>query len=557
MKESIYQVFPRVQLSNRQWPDRAITKAPRWCSIDLRDGNQALPKLMSIENKLMLFSFLVSLGFKEIEVGMPGRNRDDFLFVRRLIEENRIPEDVTIQVMTQLKEPMIDETLKALAGCNQAIVHLFQSTSSLRRKEIFEMGIDSLIEHINSKLSYAKQAVAKNFSREQIQFSFSPEGFNTTEPDTLINICLSVINTMEPTAEQPLILNLMTGVETDSPNFLADQIENLIQALSDKSHICFSIQTHNDRGSAVAGSELALLAGVSRVEGCLLGHGERAGACCLLTLALNLYTQGISPELELSNVNHIVSVYEHCTGMECSPRHPYAGDLVFAAFSAPHQFAIHEAYQQYCQEDKKQWHVPYLPMDPADIGRGNDDIIRLNALSGRTGISYVMSKSHGYQLPRDMQTEFSELIRTKAENLGTELTSEQVWEYFAEHYFKGPKTIELRSISFEKLDGGDRLICDAHILYHGELKILKGEGTGALDTIINALKNNFDLGFDVIDYHQHALGKGSTATAVSYLQIIDMEGTHFWGVGINVDTTLATLDALFCALNRKMENNNG
>lgn len=556
MKPSIYQVFPRVELPDRLWPNNQIKEAPAWCSIDLSAGNQALPKPMSLENKVLLFSMLVSIGFKQIEVGIPGRSEEDFLFVRTLIQEKLIPEDVTIQVLSQLKESMIDKTLSAIDGCNKVIINLFQSTSALRREAIFDMCSQNLLEHTVAKVSYAKTKAKQQLVNTEYQFSFSIEGFNTTEPSLLLELCQAVIDGVAPTPNQPMILSLVAALETDLANYFADQVEYVARALKDKTSVILSVQAHNDRGSAVASSELALLAGASRIEGSLLGHGERAGVCCLLTLALNLYGQGIAPQLELSNLNQIVSVIEHCTEISCDPRHPYAGDLVFAAFSAPQQFAIQKAYQAYMDSQKKEWHVPYLPIDPNDIGRGNDDVIRLNALSGRTGITYVMKKNHGYQLPLGMQNEFSELIKGKAQDTGTELSSEQVWEYFAEYYFKGKKSFELNSISFEK-QSSNGLCCQGEVLYQGKSYQLTGQGSGALDTVIAGIKQCFDWSFDVIDYHQHALGKGSIATAVSYLQIIDVDGNAFWGVGVDSDTTLATLDALSCALNKKLENKNG
>ncbi len=556
MKPSIYQIFPRIELENRCWPNSKITSAPTWCSTDLRDANQALPKPIQIENKLMLFAFLVSLGFKEIEVGTPGRSEDDYLFIRRLIEENHIPDDVTIQVMSQLKESSIDRAIDSLVGCSNSIINLCQSTSSLRRQEIFDMGDNALITHVISKIAYAKTRANKVLSTQQYQFAFSAEGFNTTEPLFLEKLCQAVIEIIQPNKQRPMILNWLAAVETDLPNYFADQIEWLIKNLKKCEFVTFSVQTHNDRGSAVASSELAILAGVERVEGCLLAHGERAGACCLLTMALNLYSHGIEPQLDFSDVAQVVEIYEHCTGMECPPRHPYAGDLVFAAFSAPHQFAIHEAFNVYLKADKNEWLVPYLPMDPCDIGRGNDDVIRLNALSGRTGISYVMEKNHGYILPKGMQKEFSLIIKERAAALGAEISSEQVWQYFADNYFKGKKILELKSVSFEKDKIGEQLSCVCEALYLGDLHHFSGRGAGALDTVISALKNTFELSFDVLDYNQHALGHGSTATAVSYINIIDVNNNEFWGVGVDQDTTLATLGALFCSLNRKMEKDN-
>lgn len=552
MRKPIYQIFPRVELPNRTWPNQTFNKVPTWCSIDLRDANQSLPNPMSVDKKVMLFSFLVSLGFKQIEVGTPERSKEDELFIRKLIDDNLIPDDVTIQVTTQLMEKSIDATLTSVKGCRSVIINLCQSVSSLRREQIFDMKESCLLEHIASSIGYAKQQASEILATELYQWAFSVEGFNTTEGQFLEQLCSQVINAIQPTSNSPMILTLLAAIETDLPNHFADQIEWLLASLKNEPNIIFSLQTHNDRGAAVASTELALLAGIERVEGCLLGHGERAGACCLLTLALNLYTHGIEIDLDFSNIAEIVSVFEHCTKLEVSPRHPYAGELVFAAFSAPHQFAIKEAYTAYSKSDKSEWLVPYLPMDPNDVGRGNDDVIRLNALSGRSGIAYVMEKSHGYRLPTDMQKEFSDFVKTKAREYGAELTAEQIWEYFAQYYFKGKKNLELNTITFEKSERGDWLTCQGEMQFHKETHMLSGTGTGALDTVMTALRKTLSLSFDVLDYHQHALGHGSTATAVSYLQLIDDKANKYWGVGIDRDTTLATLDALFCALNRKI-----
>lgn len=552
MKPSIYQIFPRINLSDRTWPDCTIDEAPRWCSIDLRNGDQSLPRPMSIDNKIALFSLLVKLGFTEIEVGSPGMSESDFNFVRVLIEEDLIPSGVTLQVMCQMKHASIDKTLLAIEGAPSVILHLYNTTSSLRRETIYDALSDQIITRAVSGVRYAKEKI-KPLKGTKVSFQYSPEGFNTTEPSLLLEVCRAVIEEIAPTADEPMILNLLAATETDLPNYFADQIEWLVRHLNHPAHVCFSVQTHNDRGSAVAASELALLAGVTRVEGCLLGHGERAGSSCLLTMALNLYTQGIDPRLDFSDVPHVVSKYEAYTGMDCPVRHPYAGDLVFSAFSAPHQFAIREAYRAYSQSDKTHWHVPYLPMDPCHIGRINDDIIRLNALSGRTGIAHVMEKNHGYCLPKGLQSEFSKLIKNRAYEIGGELTSEQVWHFFTEYYFKGPKAFELKSISFEKdPKQADMLHCEGELSFNGNMYHLSGSGNGALDTLSSAIKSTLELPFEVIDYHQHALGMGSTATAVSYLQIEDRQKQCHWGVGVDTDATLSTLFALISALNRKM-----
>lgn len=550
MKTSIYQVFPRVELPDRRWPQQTISQAPTWCSIDLSAGDQALPNPMSLEQKLMLFGYLVSIGFKQIEIGIPGSSDTDYLFLRRLIEDDLIPEDVTIQVVSQLKEKVILKTYQALAGCKKAIIHLFKSTSLLRREQIFDVDAERLIAQTCQQVELAKSQAAALLANCQYQFSFSPEGFNTTEPTLLSRLCQSVIEIIAPSTEKPMILNLLAAVETDLPNYFADHCEHLIQSLKTEKGIIFSVQTHNDRGGAVASSELALLAGVERVEGCLLANGARAGGCCLVTMALNLYSLGIEPNLDLSDLNQLSAVVEHCTGMACPPRHPYAGDLAFTAFSAPHQFAIHEAYRAYCDGDKSHWQVPYLPIDPNDVGRGDQDIIRLNATSGRTGIRYVMEKKHGYFLPRGMQDEFSQVIKQQAHQLAAELTAEQVWTCFANYYFKGKKILELVSIGFEHQHDGE--LCEAQVQYEGQSYQLQGKGSGVLDTAIAALQAQFKFNVDVIDYYQHALGYGATATAVSYVQLVDAHNNKFWGVGCHADTTLSSLDALFCAINKKL-----
>ena len=553
MKKTKYQPLAKVNLADRHWLEATIEQSPTWCSIDLREGNQSLPNLMSIEKKLIFFEYLVSLGFKQIEVGIPGRFEEDIRFLDVLVNEQLIPNDVTIQVLTTLKQSDIDLTLDSVKDCSSVIINLFQFTYQSSRNAIFDMEGEQLLQHIVSHVQYAKQQAEKILQPGQYQFAFSAEGFNATEPELLLKIYQSVIELIVPTADLPLIVNLVAGVESEMPHHFADKVEWLVTQLEHPSSVIFSVQTHNDQGHAVANSEMALYAGVSRVEGALLGMGERAGACCLVTLALNLYSRGIALDLDFSNLAQMDAIIEYCSGMTCSPRHPYVGDLVFSTFYSPHQFAIHQAYQSFMQGGEQNWQIPYLPIDPNDIGRGNDDLIRLNALSGRTGIAYVMEKRHGYLLPRGLQDEFCKLVKEQALSLGAELTAEQVWECFANHFFKQEKQIKLTSIQFDKDEQSNRLICHCDVSYQGKQHQLQSKGNGPLDTIIKALTDNLGLTFDVMDYHQHSLGHGSRATAVSYISISDEQGKSFWGVGVDPDTNLATLDALFGALNRQME----
>lgn len=550
-KKTIYTHFPRLELSQRQWPSKTLTKHPIWCSIDLRDGSQSLPTPMNIPKKLALFHLLVKLGFKEIELASPAVSDEEYQFVRLLIEENIIPDDVTIQVMTQMKSSSIDRTFEAIQGCKKAIVHLYNTTSFLRRGDIFEKNTDELISKAVNGFRYAKQRMDKMPRTTQVQFEYSPEGFNTTEPVLAARIVNAVIDEVKPTEKNLLIINLQATMETDLPNVYADQIEHLLSQIHSKDNLIISIQPHNDRGCAIAAAELGQLAGAQRVEGSLLGNGERAGNADILTLALNLQTHGIDSGLNIQNINEVLDVYENCTGLPIAPRHPYAGELVFTTFTAPHQFAIHEALKTYEEGKKDYWHIPYLPMNPVDIGREQEDVIRLTTQSGRSGLAYIMEKFHGYKLPMNMQKEFSTIIKKHAGKTHQEITADDAWEYFMNEYLKAKTPFELKSIYFEKdKQNPMRLNCKGELLYLNKNYTFDSTGNGVTDTIIHYINQTFGLSLIVDDYNQHSLGHGADAIAASYIRVIDETGNAYWGAGIDNDATLATLRALLSAVNR-------
>lgn len=554
MKPSIYQEFPRVLLDTRHWPSVVLDKAPVWCSVDLSEGVQALPHTMSEEKRINVFRLLTNIGVKDIEIGCPGCSEADYNFSRTLIEQALIPDDTTIQVMSQMKQEQLDKTFRAIKGAKKVIVHLFQSTSALRRDAIYaNHSEEDIIQRAVNSLSYAKEK-AKKQPETRFVFQYSPEGFNTTEPSLLIKACLAVIEVMQPSDTFPLIINLLAAVESDLPNVFADQVEHVMSELGSFPYVTVSVRAHNDRGTAVASTELALLAGANRVEGSLLGSGSRAGCASLVTLALNLYSQGVMPGLELSDVNEIVATLEESTGFSVEKRHPYVGEFAFSAFSSYEQYAIKEAFDSFNHSDKTHWHVPYLPMNPFDIGRDNDHVIRLNHLSGRTGVAFVMKKHHGYVLPKSLQKEFCFIAKSYAQTLDGELTADSLRELFLKTYVSQEQPTELRAICFEK-DEQDplKLRCQAKLSYQNVIYQIKGEGNGALHAVLNALIDTLSLTIEIDDYCQHALGQGAEAQAVSYVKLSDEHDNKIWGVGVDTDATLANIRALISAVNRKME----
>jgi len=541
-----YLPFPSVVLPNRQWPNRTLKEAPLWCSVDLRDGNQALAQPMSVEEKLEYFDLLVQIGFKEIEVGFPSASQIEFEFCRRLIEEKRIPDGVSIQVLCQCREDLITRSLEAVDNAKSVVFHLYNSTSPKQREYVFkatEADIISIAVHGVRFLKEKMQPLVK--SGTQIKLEYSPESFTSTELPFALKICEAVTDAWEPTENNKIILNLPATVEYATPNVHADQIEWMCTHLTRRNLSIISLHTHNDRGTGVAATELALLAGADRVEGTLFGNGERTGNLDIVTVALNLYTHGIHPKLDFSDINHIRDVYERCTRLEVPPRQPYAGELVFTAFSGSHQDAIKKSWSQ--QKPGSAWDVLYIPIDPADIGRSYKAIIRINSQSGKGGVAYVLENDFGFTLPKLMHKEIGRLINDLADSRGTELTPELLFTTFEEEYLKRTSPISLQHF---KASGSDSSVnAEAKITISGVSHELKGTGNGPIDAFVNALSTTILPKFDVVSYSEHSLGTGAEARAVSYIQIRTGTRTLF-GAGIDTNIELASIKAIISALNR-------
>ena len=546
-----YRPFPPVQLPNRQWPSRILTQAPAWCSVDLRDGNQALIEPMGTDRKRRMFEMLVQLGFKEIEVGFPAASQTDFDFVRYLADHGLIPDDVSIQVLTQSRESLIRRSFEALRGIKKAVVHLYNSTSPIQRKVVF--GLDKAgIADIAVTGARLMREIATEHPDTEWTFEYSPESFSATELDFALEVCEAVIDVWQPTPERKVILNLPATVEMATPNVHADQIEWFCRHLGRRDAVLVSVHPHNDRGTAVAAAELALLAGADRVEGTLFGNGERTGNVDIVTLALNLFTQGIDPGLDLSDINAVVRAAEYCNQLPVHPRHPYAGELVFTAFSGSHQDAIKKGLAAIAGQEA--WDVPYLPIDPADLGRSYEAVIRVNSQSGKGGIAYLLEKDHGLRLPRRLQIEFSQTIQAIADATGKELVSTDIWAAFQAEYLQSEQPfrfVEYRTAP-DGHAGGIRKLT-ATVREHGRERLLSGKGNGPIDAFTDALNRHFGLNVRVADYHEHAIGAGADATAVSYVEIrMDGEPNSRFGVGIDGNIVTASLKAVISALNRAL-----
>ena len=547
-----YQPFPPVDLPDRQWPSRQITAAPIWCSVDLRDGNQALAIPMSVEEKVEMFGLLVQLGFKEIEVGFPAASQIEFDFMRRLVDENLIPDDVTVQVLVQAREPLIERTFEALRGLKQAIVHLYNSTSPLQRRVVFGMSREEIIDIAVRGVETIKRLRA-TVPETHIRLEYSPESFSATELEFALEICEAVMDCWQPTPEDPIILNLPATVEMSTPNIHADQIEWFGRHLRQRDCAIISLHTHNDRGTGVAASELGLLAGAQRVEGTLFGNGERTGNVDIVNLALNLYTQGIDPELDFSNLNAVAAIYERCTRMSIHPRHPYAGDLVFTAFSGSHQDAIKKGMTAQDATPGALWQVPYLPIDPKDIGRNYEAIIRINSQSGKGGVAYVLENEFGIQMPKAMHVEFGRVINEIADQYGTELTPQQIWHTFEQTYLAATQPFRLESFRSEAMpqaDGTTLVACRARVSVDGQTHELHGQGNGPINAFVNAIKEELVSDFNILSYAEHSLGEGSRATAISYIQVRTPSGETFFGAANDTNIELASIKAIVGALNR-------
>jgi len=542
-----YRPFPPVALPNRQWPNRTLTRAPLWCSVDLRDGNQALAQPMSVEEKLEYFDLLVKIGFKQIEVGFPSASQIEFDFCRRLIDENRIPADVAIQVLCQCREDLITRSLAALAGARHAIFHLYNSTSPKQREYVFNASRADIARIATDGVACLKRHMQPLVAAgTRLQLEYSPESFTSTELEFALEVCEAVTDVWAPTTDNPIILNLPATVEYATPNVHADQIEWMCTHLTRRDRTIVSLHTHNDRGTGVAATELALLAGADRVEGTLFGNGERTGNLDLVTVALNLYTHGLHPGLDFSDINGIRDIYERCTKLEVPPRQPYAGELVFTAFSGSHQDAIKKSWPH--QGPGKPWDVLYIPIDPADIGRSYKAIIRINSQSGKGGVAYILEHEYGFSLPKAMHREIGKIINDVADAKGTELTPADIHAAFQEEYLG--RTTPLALQHFKTTERDSNVTCEAAIELHGQAHRLTAKGNGPIDAFVRALGTTALPKFEVLSYSEHSLGKGAEARAVSYIQIKTERGHTLFGAGIDTNIELASIKAVVSALNR-------
>ena len=545
-----YQPFPPVALPDRQWPGRTVTTAPLWCSVDLRDGNQALIEPMGTDRKRRMFELLVRMGFKEIEVGFPAASQTDFDFLRALVDENLIPDDVTIQVLTQAREDLIRRTFEAIQGTRQAIVHLYNSTSELQRRVVFNMDRPGIID-LAVKGTQLIKALTATLPDCRITLQYSPESFTGTELDFAVEICDAVMRTWEPTPENKVILNLPATVEMASPNVHADQIEWFCRHLPQRDRAIISLHPHNDRGTAVAAAELGMLAGADRVEGTLFGNGERTGNVDIVTLALNLYTQGVDPRLSLRDINDLVRTVEYCNQLPVHPRHPYAGELVFTAFSGSHQDAIRKGFAALATSNSGQWEVPYLPIDPKDIGRSYEAVIRINSQSGKGGIAYVLENDYGIHLPRRLQIEFSKVVQTLADASGKEVSPEGIWAAFSKEYLERESPITLRDhATTRETSGSGKRVLNAVVDNNGQTLSIQGSGKGPIDAFVNALQTHCGVNLTVVDYREQAVQAGADAPAIAFVEVKAGDGHTLFGVGMHDDILTASLRAVLSAANR-------
>lgn len=547
--ESKYRPFiSPIELPDRQWPNKRLAKAPRWLSTDLRDGNQALANPMDVERKLRFYDMLLASGFKEIEVAFPSASQIEFDFVRALIEEDRIPEDVAIQVLTQSRTDLIARTFESLVGARKAIVHLYNATAPLFRRVVFGMERHEIVDLAVSGVTAMLEESLKQPDTDWT-FEYSPETFCFTEPDFALEICERVLDVWQPTADRPAILNLPATVEVAMPNVYADQIEWFCRNISRREAVVISVHPHNDRGTAVASAEQALLAGADRVEGCLFGNGERTGNVDLVTLAMNLYTQGIDPKLYFPSIREVVNTVEYCNGLPIHPRHPYAGELVHTAFSGSHQDAIRKGFAAHERRNDGIWEMPYLPVDPADIGEGYEAVIRVNSQSGKGGVAWVIEQDKGLKLPRAMQIDFSRRVQLLADETKRELTAEDIWAEFARSYRIDPAgsfTLVDYEGGFRKGSGSERIFT-GRIRHRGREIAVTGRGNGLVSAVLAAIAEAFGVDLSVIDYQEHALRRGTDAKAAAYLQCVRPDGTQIFGVGIDDDVATATVRAVLSA----------
>ncbi|MDB4848755.1 2-isopropylmalate synthase [Gammaproteobacteria bacterium] len=541
-----YKAFEPIDLKDRQWPSKVINQAPTWCSVDLRDGNQALIEPMGSERKDRMFSLLCKLGFKEIEVGFPSASQTDFDFVRSLIENKKIPSDVNIQVLTQSRNELIERTFESLKGIPKAIVHFYNSTSTLQRKVVFNQDKDGIKEiAINGALKIKELALANPDT--DWSFEYSPESFSGTELDYAAEVCDAVVDILKEISNHKIIINLPATVEMSTPNIYGDQIEWMNKNLKNRDNIALSLHPHNDRGTAVAASEFGLMAGADRVEGTLFGNGERTGNVDIVTIALNMLTQGIDPELDFSNINSVMREVEYCNQLPVHPRHPYAGDLVFTAFSGSHQDAIKKGFHAMKQSNNPEWAVPYLPIDPADLGRSYEAVVRINSQSGKGGVAFLLEKDHGVSLPRRLQISMSQKIQELADETGKEISSSEIWGIFEENFLKPKNNFSYQSHTSSTKDDINEL--EVKMIMNAKEVTVSGKGNGPIDSFVNGLSKEFGINIKISDYHQSAISSGSDAQAAAYIEL-EKDGQTKWGVGINPNTTRASFEAIIVGLSK-------
>ncbi|NNC99181.1 MAG: 2-isopropylmalate synthase [Gammaproteobacteria bacterium] len=541
---SKYRSFNTIDKADRRWPDRVIEHSPEWCSVDLRDGNQALIDPMTPQQKLEMFEMLVEVGFKQIEVGFPAASQPDFDFVRKLIEENRIPADVTIQVLTQAREALIARTYESLQGASSAIIHVYNSTSTVQRDEVFKLSREEIKQIAIDGATWVKQG-ATALPETRCKFQYSPESFTGTEMEYAVEVCNAVIDVWQPTPENKIILNLPATVEVATPNVYADQIEWFCDHIEHRDSVLVSLHTHNDRGCGVAASELGVLAGADRVEGTLLGNGERTGNLDIVTMGMNMYSQGVDPKLDFSRMDKIISIVEKCTQLKVHPRHPYAGELVFAAFSGSHQDAINKCLAIY--QEGEPWEVAYLPIDPRDLGRNYQEVIRINSQSGKGGVAYVLEQEYAIRMPRWLQVDFSTVVQKEAENTEAEVTAAQVYQLFRQTYLQPSGQMNLKRYHVDREAGCDAM--NATLLDRGQEYSIKGEGRGVLEAFVAGLSKHIGQAFVIVDYSEHTLGNDETSEAMAYVQI-SVNQQRVCGAGQSRDILGATLNAVLNAIAR-------
>ncbi len=547
----------QVPLKKRTWPDKVITEAPIWCSVDLRDGNQALDVPMNPEQKKEMFLLLCEVGFKEIEVGFPSASQVDFDFMRALVEDNLIPEDVTVQVLTQAREHLIRRTFEALEGVDKAIVHMYNSTSTLQRDVVFNMSKEEIMKIAEDGASLVKK-ISDEMNNPGIRFEYSPESFTGTELDYALEVSHRVMDIFKPTKDKKLILNLPATIEMATPNIYADQIEWFCSNVKKRDTVLISLHAHNDRGTAVAASELALMAGADRVEGTLFGNGERTGNLDIVTMALNIFSQGYDPKLDFSDINHVKEVYTRTTAMPVHPRHPYAGELVYTAFSGSHQDAINKGFKKRKERNDKIWAVPYLPINPEDVGRTYQSIIRINSQSGKGGVAYIMANDYGYQLPKKMHPEFGKVIQKVTEEIGSEISSRKIWEYFKKEYLDKTQPYNLKHVKISMDADSSRsgleglTTVSGQIEYNNRLQEFSETGNGPIDAFIKGLNGFIEKPLSLTSYHEHDMKGGADSPAVAYISLKLDDGKESFGVGTDSNISMASLKAVISSLNRLM-----